>query len=218
VTIKPDNRTYWQQLAGLYLGQAAASEDDPPRAYEYNIRTILAMERAQKHGFMNAPKDNFNLLGMHFNIGQYERAAELLEKGLRDGSIENEEKNWELLAFSYQQLNRDFKAIETLKEATKIFPKSAKLNYLIAQNYYALEKNEEALPFLQRCVELGGGDKPHQTQLFLAYVAFELKKYDIALEAATKAANSKEGKVEGERMKKAIEDTIAEREAKKQKL
>jgi tetratricopeptide (TPR) repeat protein len=218
VTIKPDNRTYWQQLAGLYLGQAAAYEGDPQRVYEYNIRTILAMERAQKHGFMNAPKDNFNLLGMHFNIGQYERAAELLEKGLRDGSIENEEKNWELLAFSYQQLNRDFKAIETLKEATKIFPKSAKLNYLIAQNYYAMEKLEEALPYLQKCVELGGGDKPHQTQLFLAYVAFELKKFDIALQAATKAANTKEGKVEGERMKKAIEDTLVEREARKQKI
>lgn len=199
---KPDNRTYWQQLAALYLGQ------------QKDIRAILTFERAQSHGFMNAPKDNFNLIGIHFNIGQYERAAELLEKGLTEGTIDNEEKNWELLAFSYQQLNRDFKAIDALKRATKVFPKSGQLEYLIAQNYYSMEKNEDALPHLQASVAKGGGAKPHQTYLFLAFIAYELKKFDIALNAAELAIKTREGKAEGERMKQAILDILKEREAK----
>lgn len=202
---KPDNRQYWQQLAALYLGS------------QQDIRAILAFERAQAHGFMNSPKDNFNLVGIHFNIGQYERAAELLEKGLNEGTIENEEKNWELLAYSYQQLNRDFKAIDTLKRATKVFPKSGQLEYLIAQNYYTMEKNEEALPHLLASVQKGGGNKPHQTYLFLAFIAYELKKFDIALDAAERAIKTPEGKAEGERMKQAIQDIIREREAKLQK-
>lgn len=202
---KPDNRTYWQQLAALYLGQGQ------------DVRAILAFERAQANGFMNAPKDNFNLVGIHFNIGQYERAAELLEKGLRNGSIDNEEKNWELLAYSYQQLNRDFKAIDTLKEATKVFPKSGQLEYLIAQNYYGMEKFEEALPHLRAAVEKGGGNKPHQTYLFLAFIAYELKKFDVALDAAERAIQVPEGKAEGERMKQAIQDILRERDAKLQK-
>lgn len=199
----PDNRNYWQQLAALYLGQ------------QQDIRAILAFERAQSNGFMNAPKDNFNLVGIHFNIGQYERAAELLEKGLHNGSIENEQKNWELLAYSYQQLNRDFKAIDTLKEAAKVFPNAnGQLEYLIAQNYYAMEKLDEALPFLQASVKKGGGNKPHSTYLFLAFIAYELKKFDIALDAAERAINTTEGKAEGTRMKQAIQDLIKEREAK----
>lgn len=202
---KPENRTYWQQLAALYLGQGQ------------DVRAILAFERAQANGFMNSPKDNFNLVGIHFNIGQYERAAELLEKGLRNGSIDNEEKNWELLAYSYQQLNRDFKAIDTLKEATKVFPKSGQLEYLIAQNYYGMEKFEEALPHLRASVEKGGGNKPHQTYLFLAFIAYELKKFDVALDAAERAIRVPEGKAEGERMKQAIQDILREREAKLQK-
>lgn len=199
----PDNRNYWQQLAALYLGQ------------QQDIRAILSFERAQANGFMNAPKDNFNLVGIHFNIGQYERAAELLEKGLHSGTIENDQKNWELLAYSYQQLNRDFKAIDTLKEAAKVFPKAnGQLEYLIAQNYYAMEKLDDALPFLQASVKKGGGNKPHSTYLFLAFIAYELKKFDIALDAAERAIATPEGKAEGTRMKQAIQDLIKEREAK----
>lgn len=202
---KPDSRNYWQQLAALYLGQ------------QQDVRAIITFERAQANGFMNTPKDNFNLVGIHFNIGQFARAAELLEKGLKSGSIDNEEKNWELLAFSYQQLNRDLKAIDTLKEAAKRFPKSGQFEYLIAQNYYTLEKLDEALPYLQASVNKGGGNKPHSTFLFLAYIAYELKKFDIALDAANRAIATPEGKVEGQRMKQAVLDVLKEREAKAQK-
>jgi tetratricopeptide (TPR) repeat protein len=203
---KPDNRTYWQQLAALYLGQGQ------------DVRAILAFERAQANGFMNAPKDNFNLVGIHFNIGQYERAAELLEKGLRNGSIDNEEKNWELLAYSYQQLNRDFKAIDTLKEATKVFPKSGQLEYLIAQNYYGTREVRGVAPAPPgSSIAKGGGNKPHQTYLFLAFIAYELKKFDVALDAAERATQVPEGKAEGERMKQAIQDILRERESKLQK-
>lgn len=205
VQTKPDNRNYWQQLAALYLGQGQ------------DVRAILTFERAQQHGFMNTPKDHFNLVGIHFNIGQYERAAELLDKGLHNGSIENEEKNWELLAYSYQQLNRDANAIETLKEATKVFPKSGQLEYLIAQAYYSQEKFEPALPHLEASIAKGGGNKPHQTYLFMAFIAYELKKFDLALKAAELAIATPEGKAEGERMKQAVIDIVRERAAKLQK-
>lgn len=85
---KPESSTYWQQLAALYLG---AGND---------LRAILSIERAQSHGLMTSPKDNFNLIGIYFNLAQYEKASELLEKGLHNGSVENEQKNWELLALT----------------------------------------------------------------------------------------------------------------------
>lgn len=203
---KPDSANYWQQLAALYLG---AGND---------IRAILSIERAQAHGLMNTPKDNFNLIGIYFNISQYEKASELLEAGLKNGTIENDLKNWELLALTYQQLDRPFKGIETLKNAAKAFPKSGQIEFMIAQAYHSLDKPEEALPHLQAAIAKGDLQKPASVYLFLAYVGYELKKFDIALEAAKKAATFPEGAKDAQNMIKGIEDIIKEREAKKSKM
>jgi hypothetical protein len=206
VSLKPDSKTYWAQLASFYV------------SLNNNVRAILTFERAQALGFMNSPKDNYNLVGIYFNIGQYEHAAVLLEKGLRDGSIDNDQKNWELLAFCYQQLNRDFKAIDVLKQAARKFPTSSQLEYMIAQNYFGLDKNDEALTHLQACVAKGGGVKPSQTYMFLAYVAYASQKYDVALAAAEKAATFPEAKDKALSMKKTIETAIAAREDKLKKM
>jgi len=206
VKMKPESKTYWQQLAALYI------------AVNQQIRAVATFERAQALGIMNAPKDNYNLVGIYFNLGQFETAAALLEKGLRDGSIEGEQKNWELLSFCYQQMSRDLKAIEALKEAARLFPASSQLELMIAQNYYSLGKNEEALTHAQTCVAKGGGTKPSQTQMFLAYVAFELKKYDLALAAADKALTYPDVHDKAATMKKAIEGSIQAREDKLKKM
>jgi tetratricopeptide (TPR) repeat protein len=203
---KPDSANYWQQLAAFYLG---AGQD---------LRAILALERAQALGLLVAPKDYFNLIGIYFNIGQFGKAAELLETGLRVGQIENEIKNWELLALAYNQLERPLKSIEALKSATKAFPESGQLEFMIAQAYHTLEKPTEALPHLQAAVTKGGLSKPHSAYLFLAYVAYELKKFDIALEAAKKGAAYPEGAKDGQNMIKAIEDILKDRDLKKSKM
>jgi tetratricopeptide (TPR) repeat protein len=204
---KPDSATYWQQLAAFYvsLGQ--------------DTRAILTYERAQAHGFMNAPKENINLISIYFNLGQYEKAAELLETGLKNGTLENDVKNWELLAFSYQQMERPLKGIEALKSATKAFPKSGQMEFMIAQAYYGLDQPDAALPHAQAAVAKGNLTKPPQTYLFLAYIAYELKKFDIALSAAKKAAEFPDGAKDPQTktMIKAIEDTMKDREAKKNK-
>ncbi|MDB6114293.1 MAG: Anaphase-promoting complex, cyclosome, subunit 3 [Lacunisphaera sp.] len=208
VKMKPDSLTYWQQLAGLYLG---AGQD---------LRAALSIERAQANGLMNASKDHFNLIGLYFNMGQYEKAADLLETGLKNGQIENEQKNWELLAGAYQQMERPYKSIDTLKAATKVFPKSGQIEFMIAQGYNALEKPEEALVHLQAAVAKGNLTKPHQVYGFLAYVAYELKKFDIALDAAQRAVATPEGAkdVQAQNMLKAIQEIIKEREEKKKKM
>lgn len=204
---KPDSAAYWQQLAAFYLSTSQET------------RAILTYERAQAHGFMSTPKDNLNLVSIYFNLGQYEKSAELLEAGLRSHKIENDQKNWELLAFSYQQMERPIKGIESLKDATKEFPKAGQLEYMIAQAYQSLEQPASALPHAQAAVEKGNLTKPHQVYMFLAYVAFELKKFDIALNAAKKAAELPEGAKDPQtkNMLKAIEDTIKDREEKKNK-
>jgi len=217
--LKPDNGAYWQQLAAIYLTIAAKAEEakDTQKARDYNIRAIITIERAQANGFMNARKDNYNLIGIYFNIAQYEKAAELLSNGLKNDGIDNDPKNWELLALSYQQLQRPLKGIEALKDGTKAFPKSGQLEFLIAQAYTSLDKPEESLSHIQTAIAKGNLAKPYQAYLSLAYTAYSLQKYDIALSAAHKAAEFPEGAKDGGNMAKALEGLISDREAKKNK-
>jgi tetratricopeptide (TPR) repeat protein len=212
---KPESSTYYQQLAATYLGLAGQAGDSPSAANELNLRAALTIERAQAQGHMNTPQYHFNLVGIYFNMGQFEKAADLLEAGLKAGTIENEQKNWELYALCYQQMERPLKSIEVLKQATKVFPKSGQLEFMIAQAYHGLEKSDEALSHATAAVAKGGLTKPHQTYLFLAYMGYELKKYDIALEAAKKAAAIPEGAKDGANMVRSIEEIIKDRDAKK---
>ncbi|AOS46340.1 Anaphase-promoting complex, cyclosome, subunit 3 [Lacunisphaera limnophila] len=200
---KPDNANYWQQLAAIYLNIAQ------------ELRAVVTIERAQSHGFMNQPKDHFNLIGIYFNIGQYEKAAELLESALQSGRIENDPKNWELLALSYQQLQRPIKGIEALKQGAKAFPSSGQLEFLIAQSYTAIEKPAEAMTHIQAAISKGNLTRPYQAYLSLAYTAYSLQKYDVALDAARKATEYPEGAKDGAAMVKALEEVMKDREAKK---
>jgi tetratricopeptide (TPR) repeat protein len=205
---KPETSTYYQQLAATYLSTGQ------------ELRAALTIERAQAQGHLKTPQYYFNLVGIYFNLAQYEKAADLLESGLKSGALENELKNWELLALCYQQLQRPLKGIDALKQASKAFPKSGQIEFMIAQAYHGLDRTDDAYAHLQAAVAKGGLTKPHQAYMYLAYIAFELKKFDAALDAARKAEATPEGAKDPQvkNMIKAIEDTIKDREAKKAKM
>ena len=203
---KPDNASYWQQLAAIYL------------SLEQDVRAIVAMERAQSHGYLKAPKENFNLVAVYFNMGQYGKAAELLEAGLKNGTLDNEMKTWELLSYSYQQLGREFKSIDALNRAIVANPEAGQLDYAVAQAYFGLNRNADAIRHAKEAVRKGNLNRPDQAYLFLAYLSFEANDFEVALNATDKALEYPQGTEEANRMKAAILDAMAEREAKLQKL
>lgn len=198
----PNNKTYWQQLAATYL------------QLEENVRAIITIERAQQYGIMVDKKDNYTLVGIYYNIKQYDRTIDLLQAGLRSGSIENDQKNWELLAAAYQQLHKEAQAIEVLKEGAKFFPKSGALDLLIGQMYYSLDKIPDAYVFLKSALQKGV-EKPAQTYMLLGYFAFELKKLDEAVDALEKAVKADPTSKDAQRLLQQFKDAVKERDAQK---
>lgn len=207
---KPDNKGYWQQLAYSYvqLSDDAQKKHDDKGYFTYNVRAILTMQRAQQHGFLNTPKDNYQVVGMFFNINQYGEACDLLSRGLHDGGIDSTVQNWQLLAYSYQQMHRDAEAIKTLEEASKRFPKSGQLEYQLAQTYYGNNQLKEALKHIKLCVEKGGPDKPGIGWYFYAVIAYNLKDYSLALKAAAEAAKYPGTVQEARRIEKGVKASI----------
>ena len=218
VKVKPDNRTYWLQLLATYLNLGGGTEKDEQKSRESFARAINTMERAQALGLMQTPKDNYNLVTMYYNAGQFGRATDLLYSGLKSGAIESDLKNWQLLAYSYQQIGRDAQAIAVLKEAGTAFP-TGQIEFQIGQIYSQMDnRTAEAYAYYSKAVEKGGLEKPHSAYMFLAYTAFELEKFDEALAAINQTIGSPDGQKDAQapRLKQAIEDAVKEREAKKQ--
>jgi predicted Zn-dependent protease len=172
------------------------------------------MERAQAANVMKTPKDYFQLVSTYYNIGQTERAAELLEDDLKNGKVESDQKYWMYVAQWYQLLDKDEKAIEILKEAGTHFPDSGEFDYLAAQNYFGLEKYDQALEEAKIAAHKGLGDKTWQAWSFVAYTAFPLHKYEDALEAINKAMSYPESAKDKQlpTFKKAVEQAIKERQ------
>lgn len=211
----PQKKDYWSQLENIYLNLAQQEAKNETLAREYNIRAIYTIERAQQLGFLKTPKDNYTLVGIYFNIGQFGRATELLHAGLRDGSIESEQKNWELLAYSYQQVDKPYEAIDVLTEGAKHFPRSGQLDYQAAQVYYSLNKAAEAYKALMVATTKGHLEKPASVYGFVGYVAWELGKLEEALEAVNKALSLPDSKKDEQlpKLKSAIQDALNQRAA-----
>ena len=138
----------------------------------------------------------------------------MLQAGLRNGAIDNEQKNWEYLAMCYQQLSKELKAIDILKEATTHFPKSGALHFQIAQLYAQIDKADQAYSEATKALELGNVEKPGAIYCALSYWAFDQGKYDEALIVVNKAFEYPEGKKDPQlpRVKTAILDAIKERD------
>jgi len=217
VAQKPDSKIYWPQLMAAYLNLAGNYEGDPAKSRQYNIRAISAIERAQAHGFMKEPRYNLNLVTIYYTVNQFGKAAELLRTGLKSGAIESTLKNWQVLAYCYQQLNNNDEAIAVYKQAEPLFPTSGQLDYYIAQIYSNLDNIPQAYEYYKVAVAKGNVSSPFQVDMFLAYAAFELQKFDEALKACDAAAALPEGKNDKtlQRLRSGIEETMKQQAAEK---
>ena len=210
---KPKSAQPWTQLVALYMTLAGKSKEDSA-TLRYNLRAILAIERAQALGFLNSPRENYTLVALYFTIQQFGRAAELLEKGLKDGSIESQRRNWEMLANAYQQMSQEMKAIDALKRATAVFPQEGQLEFTMSQLYFGQGKVEEAYTHSLSAATKGQLEKPGQAYLYLAYLGYELKKFEDALKWVEQAEAQKDIKPSDiAQIKSAITNAVKEREA-----
>ena len=213
VALEPGNTNYWQQLIASYYTLATGTKDERA-ARRYNLRSIITFERAQARGLLTTPKDHFSVVALYFSLQQFDRAATLLEKDLKTGAIENTRRNWELLSAAYQQQHDDDRAVAVLRQAAAALPSDGQVEFTLAQLYYSQEKTAEAYASLESAVAKGHLDKPGQTRVFLATVAYELKRFAAAAKWAREAANQPDVKKEDlARLNRAINDAGNDRTA-----
>ncbi len=175
----PKNASHWSQLQAIYLG-AAAETKDPASANRLNLRALQVLERAQAHGHLSTPKDRYTVVAILFNLQHYGRAAELLEQGLADGTLEDSKRNWELLVSAHQQTHRPDRARATLERAVAKFPQDGALEFTFAQFLHQTGDGDAAYQRASSAFGKTGVEQPGQISLYLAYLAYELQRYEDA--------------------------------------
>jgi len=214
VKVHPTSKEYWTQLWAVYNNLAGGADKDPRLQRTYYARAINTMERAQALGFSTTPKDNFNLVTLYNEVGQYNRAAELMYGGLKSAKIEDTRKNWEILSYFYRLMNRDLQAVNVLKEAEAMdkYASSGDLDLEIAEIYSSLEDTEHTYEFSKKAVEKGNLEsKPYIAYQYLAFAAYELGKYDEALAACEKALSFPDAPKDLTRLRDGVKQAIKAR-------
>jgi tetratricopeptide (TPR) repeat protein len=208
VTKKP-SREYFEELVAIYNNLASSAGKDEKAQRSYYARAINAIERAQKLGFLKTPKDNYNLVSMYNQVGQYGKAIDLMYAGLKDGTIESTAKNWAILAYFYEQLDRDDDAIKVFKEAEAIYPEDGEFDWQIANIYYQMDNSNLVYEYCKKAIAKGHLEaKPYQVYQLYAYVSFSLGKYEDALNACETALKSPGAPQELNRLYQGIQEAI----------
>lgn len=218
VSLRPDKGEFWEQLVGNYnrLATELAAQKEKDR---YNLLTVISIERAQAHGFMQSPKDNWTLASLYYNLQQFGKFTELVETGLKNGTIESTLNNWLFLHYAYQDMKKPEKDVATLRAAQKIFPKNGQIDFLIAGILYqTLDRPEDALNAALSAVAKGGGDDPARVYLFIAYLGLDLGKLDVTENAINKLAAYPGVKKQVEGYARALKAAQEEKAARNAKL
>ena len=107
------------------------------------------------------------------------RAAKILEAALDSGTVESNERNWRLLAQSWQLAQEDLKAVPALTRAAGL-AEDGTLNVNLAQSYQNLYEWEDCAEAARDGIRKGDLRREDQAYMILGACLFELKEYSAA--------------------------------------
>jgi len=169
-----DKPQYWLQLGGMY---AEIGEED---------KQLAIMEAAWQAGYITKSSDITSLAQLYLYHNVPYKAASLLNEAFANGNIIPEEKNLELQAQAYIAAQESEKAIAVLKEVS-VIANNGKYDAQLAQSYLNVDKWMLAIASAKMAIDRGGVKNLGTVYLVLGMANFNLKKFDLSLNALKKA-------------------------------
>ncbi len=177
ITIYPKPQ-YFRDLAGVYSQMGDTRKQ------------LALMETMYEKGQLNKASQLRNLSSLYLIYEVPYKAAKVLDKAIREGVLEKNSKNLELLSQAWVQAREDRKAIEPLTEAAKLSNKGEAWVRL-GQAYVNLDEWDKAIPALEKGLKMQGVKRPGSAWILLGMGYYNLKMLDKAKQAFTQAANTK---------------------------
>ncbi len=168
-------KQYWMHLAGMY-GEM-----------DQESKALSAYYTAYAQGFFEKESEIVMLSQRLLNAEVPFEAATILEKGFKDGIVEENEKNLKLLATAYTMSQDMNKAIDAWRDATK-FTEEGELYYRLAQALANEDRHKEAVKAYQDALDGGGLKDLGDVNFWYGISLMQLESWDKAT-AAFRAAS-----------------------------
>ncbi len=175
-------KQYWMHLAGMY---GEKEQDD---------RALSAYYAIYLQGLMDKESEVVMVAQRLLNAEVPYEAASVLEKGFKDGLVEENEKNLRLLATSYTMAQDMAKAIDAWRDATK-HTEDGDLHYRLAQALSQEDRHKEAIVAYRDALDAGGLKDEADVHFWLGISLMQLEDWDkatVAFRAAAKGDKTME--------------------------
>jgi len=150
----PEKKLYWVQLSQIHY---RLKQDD---------RALAVLALAYRKGMLDKPSDITYLSSLYSNAGVHFKAAEVLEKGIRDGIVQPDKRHWTLVAeawYAAEELERSLAAYEEAGRLADDGLTDLHRGYILVD----LERWPEALEALNQALEKGGIDERRVGEAYL---------------------------------------------------
>jgi len=171
-------KEYWTHLSAVY-GEKGMER-----------KQVAVLETIYEAGLMDRENEVVQLAQLYIQTGGPYKGARILEKGMADGLIEGNERNYRLLSQAWMMAQDDRRAVPPLREAARR-ANDGQLYVQLAQSYLNLDQYQECAEAARAGLSRGGVTRADSAQVVLGMCLFEMQQYEPAKEAF-RAARSDE--------------------------
>ncbi|HMB58397.1 MAG TPA: tetratricopeptide repeat protein [Xanthomonadales bacterium] len=159
--------TYVLTLAGVYseLGDTK--------------KQLALTEVLYEMGYLNSASHITNLANLYLLHGIPYKAAQVLDKGIKEKIVEPDERNLRLLSQAWYQAREDDQAIPPLRMAAEM-SEDGELWVRLAQSHINLEQWKDAASAANEALSRGGLKRNDQAQIMLGMALFNQKLLEQA--------------------------------------
>ncbi|MDH4039685.1 MAG: tetratricopeptide repeat protein [Gammaproteobacteria bacterium] len=163
-------KDYWVQVSHMYGEQKKEKLQ------------LAAMDTAYVQNMLDKGTEQVTMAYLYLNGDIPYRAGKVMEKGLKNGSIEGTSKNYEIAASAWRQAQDLDKAIANMEQAAAKAD-DGELYSRLGNIYLDSDQFDKAITAINKGLSRGGVKRPDTARLVLGMAYFNTKQYDKAREA-----------------------------------
>jgi Tetratricopeptide repeat len=171
-------KQYWVQLSHMYGEQKKESWQ------------LAAMETAYVQEMLDKGTEQTTMAYLYLNAEVPYKAAKVMDRGLKDKSIEGTSKNFEIVGNAWRQAQEVEKAIPAMEQAAAKSDKG-ELYARLGNVYLDGDQYKKAISSINKGLSRGGVKRPDTARLVLGMAYFNDKQYSKARDAFKAARKDK---------------------------
>ncbi len=188
-------KEYWVQLSHMY-GETRQER-----------KQLSAMETAYRQGLLDRETEITNLAYLMLANEVPYKAARVLEQGMKDGVVQRNARNLELLGNAWRASQELRRSIPVMEEAARRSDEG-EIWARLANIYVDNEEFDKAIEAAREALRKGGVRRPDSTQLVLGMALFNTQQYDAARRAFREAARDNRSRTHAEQWLNYMETEI----------